>query len=144
MRTLHLFTVYHGTLNIFIIGTARVGHYLRYRCFVLCAIVFNVSAKQVNLCADRSFKAFFSYHLVIATCFSSILNFYCLLCLIRVVFVLFVDCHWLTRWSIHLLLDRVLYYTSLLALGIWIVLSSLSTFCYLFTCVHLWLLPRPP
>ena len=61
MRTLHLFTVYHGTVNIIIIGTTRVVHHLCYPCFVLCAIIFNVSAKQVNLCADRSFEAFFSY-----------------------------------------------------------------------------------
>ena len=28
MRTLHLFTVYHGTVNIIIIGTTRVVHHL--------------------------------------------------------------------------------------------------------------------
>ena len=110
IRTLHLFTVYHGTVYIIIIGTTRVVHHLCYLCFVLCTVIFNVSAKQVNLCADCSFKAFFSYHLVIATCFSSILNFYCLLCLIRDVFVPFVDCYWLRRWSIHLLLGLVLCY----------------------------------
>ena len=90
MGTLHLFTIYHCTVNTINIGTTRVVHHLCYLCFVLCTVIFNVSAKRVNLCADRSFKAFFSYNLVIATCFSSILNFYCLLCLLRVVFVPFI------------------------------------------------------
>ena len=40
MRTLLLLTVYHDTVNIFIIWTTWVCHHLRYRCFVLyCLIV---------------------------------------------------------------------------------------------------------
>ena len=119
MRTLLLLTVYHDTVNIFIIWTTWVCHHLRYRCFVLyclfvcffapliiylhyvlilllrflgAIILMSALSKSIYVLTVH-LKPSLVIHLVIATWFSrNFLNISCLPYLISVVFIPSVGC----------------------------------------------------